>query len=79
LNDDNFIIKDGVDQAVLIIDPTRPHPRKLVLQRLGFAQAVEGRALNVLDELTDAFQRLKPVTSATNQVRVTTRTCLSGC
>jgi hypothetical protein len=52
-NDDDLFVRDDVDEAVLVIDPSRPGPGQVVPQRLGFANAGERIPADVLDELVD--------------------------
>src|SRR5215469_15535145 len=57
-NDDDLVLRHEVDEAVLVIYPPRPCPRQVILERLRLADAREGIAAHVLDELVDPGQRL---------------------
>jgi hypothetical protein len=50
LQDDDLVVRDEVDQAVLVGDTARPRARQGVLERLGFADARMRIAQGVPDE-----------------------------
>jgi hypothetical protein len=50
--------RDHVDEAVLIVDPSRPRPRQVVLQRFGLADAGKGSPPDVLNQLVDPREHL---------------------
>jgi hypothetical protein len=55
--DHDLLVRDQVDEAVLVVDPSRPCSGQVVLQRLGLTDPREGVTLDVLDELASYRSR----------------------
>ncbi len=57
-NDDDLLVRNEVDKAVLVVDATRPSPGQVVFERLRLTDAGEGVPAYVLDEFVDPDKRL---------------------
>src|SRR5437879_5236509 len=57
-DEDQRIALHGINQAMLVVDASRPIPRQIPLERLRFADSFKRRSQNVLDELVDSLGQL---------------------
>lgn len=57
LQEVNALIADEIDYAMLLRNPTRPHPRTKILERLRFADTIKWIAHDRFDEREDAERR----------------------
>jgi hypothetical protein len=59
LSDEKPVALHCIDQPMFPVDSARPEAGPVSAQRLGFANAFEGVALNVSDQFIDAFELLR--------------------